>query len=127
MNITDIRIFNTSYDDGSCWMECRIDNKYSYEIFDSINDILDISLYTTAATAAAKKIDVNSLDNDLKYMIEECRCSEDDMFFMDYEDLEQDIDYIKDKVLELGLSDYITFEEYNVITVYGSVITKFLF
>lgn len=76
---------------------------------------------------------------ELSDLIEECRQSENEMWYVEMEDLkdncssadeiEEYILEIKNRVNKLNLNDYIIFDEDDetVITVYGGVITQFLF
>ena len=140
-NIEIFRIMDTTYEDNTSWIEYRVNDSFGYEIIDgeeqehskeqigkvfngieSINDML------------ANKKSINKCSDFLRTIIEECRQSDNEMWFVEYEDLE-DIENkeefilkLDDEIFELELGDYITINEDGVaITVYGGVITQFLF
>ena len=140
-NIEIFRIMDTTYEDNTSWIEYRVNDSFGYEIIDGeeqehskeqiekvfngiepINDML------------ANKKSINKCSDFLKTIIEECRQSDNEMWFVEYEDLE-DIENkeefilkLDDEIFELELGDYITINEDGVaITVYGGVITQFLF
>ena len=140
-NIEIFRIMDTTYEDNTTWIEYRVNDSFGYEIIDgeeqehskeqiekvfngieSINDML------------ANKKSINKCSDFLRTIIEECRQSDNEMWFVEYEDLEDIEDKekfllaIEDEVMMLGLQDYIKFyEDEAAITVYGGVITQFLF
>ena len=140
-NIEIFRIMDTTYEDNTSWIEYRVNDKFGYEIIDGeeqehnkeqiekvfngiepINDML------------ANKKSINKCSDFLRTIIEECRQSDNEMWFVEYEDLEDIEDKekfllgIEDEVMMLGLQDYIRFhEDEAAITVYGGVITQFLF
>ena len=140
-NIEIFRIMDTTYEDNTSWIEYRVNDSFGYEIIDGeeqehnkeqiekvfngiepINDML------------ANKKSINKCSDFLRTIIEECRQSDNEMWFVEYEDLE-DIENkeefilkLDDEIFELELGDYITINEDGVaITVYGGVITQFLF
>lgn len=128
------RIMETSYEDGTSWVEYICNGKYGYEIIEDIKEIKSFN-----EIQICNKPNLNICSNYLAEIIEECRQSENEMWFVEWEDLEEILSndegdiksflaILKDEVEKLELSDYIKFEEDGVaITVYGGVITKFLF
>ena len=127
------RVMETTYEDGTSWVEYICNGKYGYEI---IEDIKEIKRFNEIQIS--NKPNLNICSNYLAEIIEECRQSENEMWFVEWKDLEEILssdesyiksflDVLKDEVVKLELSDYIKFEEDGgAITVYGGVITKFL-
>lgn len=125
------RIMPTSYEDGTWWIEYAINDRYGYEIsnYNSASHLKEDNLINKPV------IDVCS--DFLKYIIEECRESENEMWFVEQTDLNDFVHFdeqkdfienLRDEVQSLGLEEYITFyEDEAVVTVYGGVITEFLF
>ena len=137
-------IMETSYGDGSCWVEYRVGDKLGYllsetntekDSFDGLSDELN----ELAKDQLINKPDISSCGEFLSGIIEECRQSDNEMWFVETEDLEDihSIDTDKqEKFLEdlekdiegYGLSEYIKVNDDGIpVTVYGGVITKFLF
>ena len=145
-NIEIFRIMDTTYEDNTSWIEYRVNDSFGYEIIDgeeqehskeqiekvfngieSINDML------------ANKKSINKCSDFLRTIIEECRQSDNEMWFVEIEDIAEEvgeyvinqklfIEGIQEEVCNLKLGDYIKFfEDGAVITVYGGVITQFLF
>ena len=65
----------------------------------------------------------------LAEIIEECRESENEMWFVEEDEItEEEAMKISDEVERLGIEDYVRFyEDGCAITIYGGVITRFLF
>lgn len=146
LKINVLNITETSYEDGTCWAEYYFKNKLGYFISSEIDEDTsiedmnnkingDIEIYNKLIT----KKNIKECGEYLASIIEECRQSENEMWFVEYEDLNKFIGYNKEKqaefleelekeVSELKIEEYIIFHEGRiVITVYGGVITKFLF
>ena len=111
-------ISETTYDDNSYWITYEINGNVGYEIVHQ-KPILDEACSPYLAS-----------------IIKDCLQSENEMWFVEdddeeFEELNQDENFLPNLELEvkkLGLEDYIRFEEDDChITVYGGVITKFLF
>lgn len=125
------RVMPTSYEDGTWWIEYVVNDRLGYEISDcnSASHLKEDSLVNKPV------IDICS--DFLKNIIEECRESENEMWFVEQTDLndfvhfdeqEQFLKELQEEVQSLGLEEYITFfEDDAVVTVYGGVITRFLF
>lgn len=116
MKIFDVT--RTSYEDNSYWVHYEIDGKIGYEIIET------------------KPILEEACSPYLASIIKDCLQSENEMWFVEFDDeefdeLNQDENFLPNLELEvkkLGLDDYIKFGEDEChITVYGGVITKFLF
>lgn len=139
------QIMDTSYEDGSCWIEYLLDEMfYGYIHSDDISDDLEeleegmeeevqgwIDCEKINPANLFMKRTIDSILPELAKLIEECRQSDNDMWFVEYEDVEEqnlDVEKIEKEVERLGLEGYVTFDENDcAITVYGGVITQFLF
>lgn len=111
-------LMKTTFDDDSYWIGYEINGKIGYELVNS------------------KPILEEACSPYLASVITECLQSENEMWFVEYDDeefneLNQDelfLPKLKLEVRDLGLDDYIRFDEDEChITVYGGIITKFLF
>lgn len=154
-NIKITGIMETSYEDGSYWVEYSVEGKLGYEIItpnekDDFNngdegyyngvfkECLERAYNTIEAlnkTATEKFYNV-CCGEYLSELIENCRQSDNEMWFVEYDELKEDVEDGKIKSTEelidvvgiLGLNEYIKFDEDDcAITIYGGVITKLLF
>lgn len=138
-------IMETSYDDNSNWIEYIIGDRYGYELDyvakEGMEEITE-KAYNTNEKLNHLAIDKPLIDvcsKFLKEIIEECRQSENEMWFIEDGDLQEHynieeeeqekfIEKIIDEAEKLGVGEYITcYEDGALITVYGGIITKFLF
>lgn len=146
-DISVLKIEATTYDDCSIWIEFfdRNTGLYSYEISyeytsDSIEEInndlingsikLDQESFKNSIDLFNKK-ELSSCSEDLRDLIESCYQSENEMWFVEYDDIEL-VDYnliaLMEEVEDLKLSNYFEFDNGDAyITVFGGVITEFLF
>lgn len=127
-------ITDTTYYDGSLWVEYLVDEQFGYEI--TYNDYKDddaTSLNEWSMERLINKPHVNVCSEYLGRLIEKTRQSDNEMCFVEYEDIDPNqldelISNLEKEVEKLGIEDYVTFYEDGCpITVYGGVITKFLF
>lgn len=139
------QIMDTSYEDGSCWIEYLLDEMFygfihSDDISDDLEELEEGMEEEVQGWIDCEKINpanlfmkrtIDSILPELAKLIEECRQSDNDMWFVEYEDVEEqnlDVEKIEKEVERLGLEGYVTFDENDcAITVYGGVITQFLF
>ena len=160
-NIEVLRVMETSYENGSYWIEYNVNGLYGYEIVYDIQNIEQIKsdkeiikridnariyyqrLFNTDTELNKKltsKRKLSSCDSELKHYISECLESENEMWYITEEDLEEEFgdnqeakdNYIKkiqEEVEKLGVNEYIEFyqDDYDVVVFYGGIITQFLF
>ena len=182
-----LRVMETSYEDGSYWIEYMVNGLYGYEIVYGIdklkrtvsddeiiekiksdysdNDVIERLINSKSAIEEEailenarryyenlfntdvelnKKVTskpyLSVCGDDLKDYIEECRQSENEMWYITSEDLEEEfgdnqeakdkyIEKIQEEVEKLGVNEYIEFyqDDYDVVVFYGGIITQFLF
>lgn len=143
--ITVDKITQTTYEDGSNWIEYQVDNQYGYELDyvaeEGMEEVTEKAYNTNEKlnSKAVNKPSINECSNFLKEIIEECKQSENEMWFVEFEDLkeiydieeknqEKFLEEIMEEVKKFDLQESITFYEDNAaVTVYGDSITKFLF
>lgn len=142
--ITITKISKSTFESG-VWIEYKTGDKYGYELDyvaeEGMEEITE-KAYNTNEELNSKAINKSSIDvcsKFLKEIIEECLGSENEMWFVEYEDLQEHynieekqqdkfLEKIEEETIKLGISEDITFgEDGAAITVYGGVITKFLF
>lgn len=139
-----VDITETTYEDGTQWIIYEVGGKYGYEIGRDL-DKSDIKPLEEIYNDNKKlkddfinKKNISDCDIYLVRLIEECRQSDNEMWFLEYEDINEffkgcqsiknQINIIQQEVDRLGLNNYIRFfEDDCLITVYGDIITKFLF
>lgn len=139
-----VDITETTYEDDTQWIIYEVGGKYGYEIGRNL-DKSDIKPLEEIYNDNKKlkydfinKKKISDCDIYLVRLIEECRQSDNEMWFLEYEDINEffkgcqsiknQINIIQQEVDRLGLNNYIRFfEDDCLITVYGDVITKFLF
>lgn len=138
-----MNIMDTDYEDGTVWVEYDVYGNLSYrqtdkftdddiekaqkEIDDAQNDVnQDRNLYAEIAY----KPHISICSPYLAEIIEECRCSDNNMWYVDEGEMP---DYVDKKELEkeidkLGLWNYVSvdYDGYDVV-VFGGVVTKFRF
>lgn len=146
MEIKISQIINLNdYDYGDFgWIEYIIENSNKYGYIKILGDVdEDIAYKALNATdmykRLVKKMDISCTSNYLRDLIESCKDSDCDMWFVDsLEDIPgknnsdklELICELENEVKKLGLQEYIdiTLEENEtLVTVYGGIITKFLF
>lgn len=130
-------------EDGYCWVEYVVGNKYGYELVtDEMKNcsVLQTIYNSILNKAITTKPNVKDCKNGyLAKIIGNCMQSENNMWFCEYEDIAEIVgsdekkqqlflEKVEKEVENLGLKGYISFNEDDAaITVYGGVITKFLF
>lgn len=149
MIIDVFRIDKTTYEDDTSWVHYSIkDDKgekdlyLGYEIINDLdNDCNDTdkliesfnTLFNEDKEAYAKVVDKPILEKvcstELKDLIEETVSSDNEMWYVDEGEMEPDlVESIKNEVKKLNIQDWFIFNsEDTLITIYGGVITKFLF
>lgn len=146
--IKDIKIMNimgAMFGDNTYWLEYKVNEKLGYEILENITEDgeeLINKMVENGKISREKLIGKKCISECSKYLeeiIEECRQSDNEMLFVEFDELKEElsacddeiegfIGKLEEEVIRLGLENYITFyEDGTAITVYGGVITKFLF
>lgn len=129
-------IYKTTYEDGSSWVVYKTPKgETGYEItvgFDEGDEDwveFEINENPLWIEKYSSKKHINSCSEKLKELICNCRNSENEMWFVEENEiLESEALILADEVEELGLDEYIKFyEDGCAITIYGGVITEFLF
>lgn len=129
-------IYETTYEDGTSWVTYKTPTgETGYEITDEYNngdeEFLEKAVNEDELTynGMLDKKDINSCSSELQELIYECLSSENEMLFVEEDEIEEYIiDALAYEVQELGLDEYIKFHEDDcAVTVYGGVITQFLF
>ncbi|WP_315074443.1 hypothetical protein [uncultured Clostridium sp.] len=136
-------IYNTTYRNGTSWLSYNCMGKTGYEIINERNqsekqrlqELCNRSGYLNKKLTNKNIIDVCS--SYLQYIINKCLESEEEMYFVEAESLnglipedEQAsfLDTLIEEVVNLKIKDFIKFDEDGfAITVYGGVLTQFLF
>lgn len=144
-NIKINRIMETTYEDGTCWIEyeVKIENKpyFGYVITDKVTEETPINEVEDAINNDPKILSelvskplISTCSDYLELLVEECRQSENEMWFVDYEDMEdlevtqEMLDSLAEEVAGKDLSLYVVVDDKEyAVTVYGGTITKFLF
>ena len=183
------RVMETSYENGSYWIEYNVNGAWGYEIVYNIeklpkvvsddevikklmddnlshnSDIIEHLISSELATGEETKLEnariyyqelfntdielnkkltskpyLSVCDDNLKDYIEECRQSENEMWYITEEDLEEEFgdnqeakdNYIKkiqEEAKKIGVSEYVEVYENSddVVVFYGGIITQFLF
>ncbi|HBJ1651322.1 hypothetical protein FDA33_10060 [Clostridium botulinum] len=121
-------ISKTTYDNETYWIEYKVNDKFGYEISSEDREFKFNDKFIN-------KKDLSICSSYLKSIINKCLESDNEMFFEEYEDFNKIIsgdntflDKLKKEIAALGIQDVIIFDEDGcAITVYGEVITRFLF
>lgn len=123
--LTIEEITPTTYEDGTSWVVYSIGEKIGYEIIEG-EELPDYKKMLNE-----KKPTLEVCSPYLAEIIENCHRSENEMWFVEYddEDLEKiDLEKLEDEVYELGIEKYFEFDNTDAaITVFGGIITKFMF
>ena len=135
MDIRLYKIMETSYGDYTYWLEYKINGCFGYIITDDPNKYTTEKLNSMIYELFIDKKHINVCSKYLAAIIEECRQSDNDMYFVEYGELEEDhpnvnefLEELQKEIHLLGISPYVKLNEDGCyITVYGGVITKFLF
>lgn len=137
-------ITETTYEDGTCWIQYseEISNKVGYIITDNvtkntsqklIEDLINTD-ETLLNRCLGKPYYKDVCSEYLAMLIEECLQSQDEMWYVDYEDMEElevtqeMLEDLKRETGRLGIRDHISIDDSEyAVCLYGGVITKFLF
>lgn len=138
-----MNIMDTDYEDGTVWVEYDVYGNLSYrqtdkftdddiekaqkEIDDAQNDVnQDRNLYAEIAY----KPHISICSPYLAEIIEECRCSDNNMWYVDEGEMPDYVDKeeLEKEIDKLGLWNYVSvdYDGYDVV-VFGGVVTKFRF
>ena len=129
-------IMNTTFEDGSVWVEYRTKKGLSYELDynycegDEAKAQSDLMADANLQLKILDKPTLSVCSDYLGSLIESCRQSENEMWFEEFEDVPPyiDIEDIEDEVTKLGLEGYVeTYSDDCAIVIYGGIITKFIF
>ena len=130
-----VREFLTSYEDGSRWLEYTVDGRYAYEVLEKSDELTKEDL----ELRALEKIDINNCSSNLKRYILECLESENEMFFLEFEDAAADaaatgedieiyLQELYNEIVNLRINEYVEFTEDDAaLILYGGIITRFIF
>lgn len=141
-NIIINSITETTYENNTSWVNYKINNKEGYQLINDlfegaeniIHSLVNRNIQMNNIYAHKKCISICS--SYLQDIINGCLQSENEMFFVEYDDLKNKIsdeddtflDNLKQEVVDLNIQDVICFDEDGcAITVYGEVLTRFLF
>ena len=98
-NVVVESVMETSYEDGTYWIEYSVDGKLGYEIVDSNYEMNEEELKETYQekynsdseinSSLAKKHNVKDCSSQLAELIESCRQSENEMWFVEEDEIEE--------------------------------------
>lgn len=144
-------ISKSTYENETCWVQyCEeivdkkdvVRSKVGYILTDNVTEDTDKKILedlinkdeTLLKRCLEKPYYKDVCSEYLSGLIIECLQSENEMWYVDYEDMEElevtqeTLDYLRIEVEKLGLSAHITVDDGEyAVCVYGLVITKFLF
>lgn len=135
MKIIINNITETTYKNGTSFLSYKVDNRMGYDItadyvpeeehlaeFDCNTDENIIKKYS-------QKPHISICSEYLQKIIINCLESENDMFFVEYQDIsKKQLLELEEEVDKLGLSECILFNvDGCAATVYGNTVTKFLY
>lgn len=127
-------IEETTYYDGSSWVEYPVGKHFGYEVtYGDYQDDDPTALSEWSLDHLINKPSINVCTPYLARLIQKARQSENEMCYVEYGDIHpKHVDLVlynlKKEVETLGLQDYVVFHVDDcLITVFGGVITKFLF
>lgn len=141
------RIMETTYEDGTNWVEYRTpQGNFGYEITEDYEEgdeeelEREINDDEITYNGMLDKKHISQCSDYLAEIIEECRQSDNEMWYVDFEDLKEDLEIddeeiikkylleLQEEIDKLNLNGYVnTYDSGFAIVVYGGVITKFLF
>lgn len=128
--ITIDRIMETTYEDETSWVEYTVNDRYAYEIIEGTDeDEVMTKFLNLEPTKLENKIKLKECSELMQDIVEECRGSENEMWFVDEDEIsEKEVEELEKEITALGLEGYITtWEDGCAITVYGGALTKFIF
>lgn len=136
-------IVETNFGDDTSWIVYSVGDKIGYELTEygcskeEVQQEIDCSY--EKLVKLIRKNSILKCSDYLRGIIEECSRSDNEMWFVEFDELEKMlsnsdddikrfINRIAEEVESLGIEDYIKFYEDDcAITVYGGVATQFLF
>ena len=124
----------TSYEDGSWWVEYEINNKTGIELIqgteeETKKDIIE-KFSKIDIEKLLNKIDLSSCSEKMQEVINNCICSYEGTWFIEEGDItEKELNDLAKEAEKLGLDGcMIEYEEEETpMTIYGETITKFLY
>lgn len=128
--ITIDRIMETTYEDNTSWVEYTVNGRYAYEIIQGTEEDEVMSKFLNLEPKKLEdKIKLKECSELMQDIIEECRGSENEMWFVEEDEIStEEVEELEKEIMALGLEEYIiTWEDGCAITVYGGAITKFIF
>lgn len=144
-------VIESSYGDETCWIQyCMesvdsnnvVKNKIGYWLTDNVTEKTNLQILEELINTDSNLLDrclEKPFINDtcskfLSDLINDCLESEEDMLYVDYEDMgllditQKMLDSLKVEVEKLGIWKYINIDDGEyAVCVYGGIITKFLF
>lgn len=142
-------IDETTFEDGSYWLSYTVYTEngrecgyFGYETVLNVDDEKNLrdcfkTLIETDSEISRLMIEklsnkpyVNNVcSNELCEIVRECHGSDNEMYYVEYDDMDEEtVLKIRDEVEKLGIEDHFSFGDNDCwITVYGGVITDFLF
>lgn len=129
-----VSIFDTTYEDGTKWVEYRVNGLVGYELTDDYYNEEDkkeleniINNDKELLKTYREKIFIDSIEDILKNIINEVAQSDNEMWFIEDGDMtEKEKEKFFNAVEENQLGEYVE-DEGDYITVYGGIITKVFF
>lgn len=136
------RVMETTFENDTFWIEYQYNGAISYEISSSVDENTDIKILEEAINSNPKLIEkytnkphIDSVTNPiLKNVIIECLQSDNEMWYVDYDEMEEesiteeDLVNLKADVFNLKLKEDISVDDGEyAICVYGGVITELFF
>ena len=132
-NITLDYTIETSYEDGTFWAGYTVGDRISFEILteEQEAELTEQEKIELTAKRLHEKLDINQCSEKLRELINECRYSDNDMWFVEEGEIEpEELEAISEEIANLpeDLQEYFEIESWGVeLTIYGGVITEFLF
>lgn len=121
------RITETTFENNTYWVEYYINGYVTYELVEN-NDI-DYCTKLISNKNINDKINILYCHPLIANLVNECLSSENEMLYVEYDEItDEKLNIILKEVIKLNLSDIVTFDENDcAITLYGEIITRFLF
>lgn len=123
-------VIETSYEDNTYWICYGDGTRYTYEIIEG-KELEKVLQFAKKEYDETERIPLNTCSYTLQELIKDCEMSTNDMIFAEneiYHFTKKDIENLNQEIRNLELDDYVRFYEDDCpITVYGGIITKFIF
>lgn len=127
-------IAETTFENGTSWIEYEWKGKTGYILTEEYHEGDEEKAQAWLIDNLVEAVGKPSLEACSEYMaelIKNCRQSDNEMWFVEYEELEEegfDLEALENEAEKLGLSFYFEFDNGDcAIAVFGGIITKFLF